>query len=114
MTDKIVVLTTCESRLDADKIADALLAGRLAACVNIIPMSSVYRWKGKVERAEELLLIVKTRRALFDQVRSTLERIHPYEVPEAVALPVVAGLDAYLQWIERETQADESADSRAE
>ena len=113
MTDKIAVITTCESRLDADKIANALLDARLAACVNILPVSSAYRWKGKVERAEELLLLIKTRRPLFEKLRSTLERIHPYEVPELIALPIADGLGAYLDWIEKETKADESADPHA-
>jgi periplasmic divalent cation tolerance protein len=114
MTDKIAVLTTCESRLDADRIANALLELRLAACVNTIPMSSAYRWKGKVERAEELLLLIKTRRPLFDQLRAAIERLHPYELPEVIALPIADGLGAYLDWIDKETKADESADSRSE
>lgn len=114
MTDKIAVLTTCESRLDADKIANAVVGARLAACVNIVPMSSIYRWKGKVERAEELLLLIKTRRPLFDKLRALLERIHPYEVPEVIALPITDGSGAYLDWIEKETNADESAVPRAQ
>jgi periplasmic divalent cation tolerance protein len=114
MTDKIAVLTTCESRLDAEKIANALVDARLAACVNILPMSSIYRWKGKVERAEELLLLIKSRRPLFDKLRAAVERIHPYEVPELIALPVADGLGAYLDWIEKETKADESTDPRAQ
>lgn len=114
MTDKITVWTTCESRLDADKIANALVEARLAACVNIVPVSSIYRWKGKVEHAEELLLLIKTRRPLFGKLRAALERLHPYDVPELIALPIADGLEAYLDWIEKETLPDESADPRAQ
>jgi periplasmic divalent cation tolerance protein len=114
MTDKIAVLTACESRLEADRIANAVLEARLAACVNVVPAASVYRWKGKVERAEELLLLIKTRRPLFDKLRAMLERIHPYELPEVIALPIADGLGAYLDWIEKETTPDESADARTQ
>ena len=89
MTDKILVLSTVGSEQDADKIAHALLDRRQAACVNILPrIASVYRWEGKVERAEEWLLLIKTTRTAFEQVRQTIQELHSYEVPECVSLAI--------------------------
>ncbi len=108
MTDKIVVLSTCESAEQAGRLARALVEQRLAACVNILPgMRSIYRWKGAVEDAGEWLLLIKSRRELFERVRQTIEKEHSYEVPEIIALPVVAGSDAYLGWLTAETIAEE-------
>src|SRR5262244_909987 len=101
MTDKILVLTTAGSERDAGNIAYALVERRLAACVNILPkIASVYRWQGKVERAEEWLLIIKTTRALFDKVRDTIRELHSYEVPECISFSVENGSEDYLKWIE--------------
>lgn len=106
MTDKIVVLTNCGSKKEAMKLAGRLVEDRLAACVNIIPaVTSVYRWKDKLETAEEWTLLVKTRRELFEQVRRAIETGHSYELPEVLAIPVVDGLASYLDWIETETAA---------
>ena len=103
MTDKIVVLSTCQTARQAKKIARHLLEARLAACVNIVPGArSVYRWKGKIEDAAEHLLIIKSRRDLFDRLRAELEKVHSYEVPEALALQVVDGSGNYLAWLDRE------------
>jgi periplasmic divalent cation tolerance protein len=108
MTDKIIVLTTCENSQDAQTIAETLVEKRLAACVNILPgLKSIYRWQGKVENAAELLLLIKTRRGLFEQLSAELARIHPYEVPEVIALPVIDGAPAYLGWLEKELKSDE-------
>ena len=108
MTDKIIVLTTCESSQDAQTIAETLVEKRLAACVNILPgLKSVYRWQGKVENATELLLLIKTRRGLFEQLSAELARIHSYEVPEVIALPLIDGAPAYLGWLEKELKSDE-------
>ena len=108
MTDKIIVLTTCESSQDAQTIAETLVEKRLAACVNILPgLKSIYRWQGKVENATELLLLIKTRRGLFEQLSAELARIHPYEVPEVIALPLIDGAPAYLGWLEKELKSDE-------
>lgn len=108
MTDKIIVLTTCENSQDAQTIAETLVEKRLAACVNILPgLKSVYRWQGKVENAGELLLLIKTRRGLFEQLSAELARIHPYEVPEVIALPLIDGAPAYLGWLEKELKSDE-------
>jgi periplasmic divalent cation tolerance protein len=103
MTDKIVVLTTCESEDEAGRIARSLVEKRVAACVNILPNArSVYRWKGSVENAQEFVLLIKTRRDIFDALRAELSKIHSYEVPEVIALPVVDGSESYLSWIDRE------------
>ena len=109
MTDKIVVLSTCGSADEAERIARALVDARAAACVNIVPgVRSVYRWHGAVEDAAEWLLVIKTRRDLVNNVKVELRRVHSYEVPEAIALPVVDGLPEYLAWIDKETSTGES------
>jgi periplasmic divalent cation tolerance protein len=101
MTDKIVVLTTCAAEADAERMARALVDGRLAACVSVVPgVRSFYHWKGATESSGEFLLIVKTSRDLFGALRAEMERIHPYEVPELLALPVVAGAENYLSWLQ--------------
>ena len=101
MTDKIVVLTTCAAEADAERLARALVEGRLAACVNVVPgVRSFYRWKGEVDSGVEFLLIIKTSRELFPALRAEMERLHPYELPELLALPVVAGAENYLSWFQ--------------
>ena len=101
MTDKIVVLTSFAAEADAERLARALVEGRLAACVNVVPGArSFYHWKGKIESAEEFLLTVKTSRDLFPALRAEMEKLHPYEVPELLALPVVAGAENYLSWLD--------------
>ena len=100
MTDKIVVLITCGSPEEARTIARALVDRRLAACVNVIPgIESVYRWKDAVEEASECLLLAKTTRDWFAPLESAVRELHSYELPEIIALPVVDGLGAYLNWI---------------
>lgn len=104
MTDKIVVFTTCGSEDEARSLASTLIEKHLAACVNITaPVTSVYRWKGVVEEAKEWLLIIKTRREKFEDVRVLLEAAHSYELPEVLALPVVEGSPTYLAWLDAET-----------
>jgi periplasmic divalent cation tolerance protein len=101
MTDKIVVLTTCAAEADAERMARSLIAGRLAACVTVVPGArSFYRWKDGIESAGEFLLIVKTSRDLFGALQEEMEKLHPYEVPELIALPVVAGAENYLSWLQ--------------
>ena len=108
MTDKIVVLTTCDSEDQAERIARRLVEQRLAACVNIVARaSSIYRWKDAIERADEWLLIVKSRRQLFSALRTEVERIHSYTVPELIALPIVDGAEAYLGWMDDELKSAE-------
>jgi len=100
MTDKIVVLSTCATQEEAERLARILLDERLAACVNVIPgVRSYYRWKGAIESADECLLVVKSSRELFSSLSACLEREHSYEVPELVALPVVEGATNYLNWL---------------
>jgi periplasmic divalent cation tolerance protein len=103
MTDKIVVLSTCGSPEEAERIARALVSKRLAACVNLLPaVRSIYRWKGAVEDAQETLLVIKSSRTLFDELRAEIEKLHSYEVAEVVAIPIVDGSEAYLEWLGRE------------
>jgi periplasmic divalent cation tolerance protein len=101
MTDKIVILSTCASEEEGEKLARLLVDRRLAACVSLVPrMRSVYRWKGGIESAEECLMIVKTSRELFGELKRILEEAHSYELPEALALAVADGSPAYLNWLE--------------
>ena len=103
MTDKVVVLTTCDSQDQAGRLARHLIEHRLAACVNILPAArSVYRWKDQIEEATELVLVIKSRRDVFGKLREAIEHLHTYEVPEVIALPVVDGSEAYLSWLDRE------------
>ncbi len=103
MTDKIVVLTTCDSLEVATNLARGLVEQRVAACVNIMPGArSIYHWKGKIEDATEWLLIIKSRRDLFPALRAAVEKLHTYEVPELIALPIVDGSQPYLAWLDRE------------
>ena len=101
MTNKRLVLTTASSPEESKKIAHALVEGRLAACVNIVPrIESVYRWEGKVEEAQECLLLIKTTAEAFPGVREAIRRLHSYEVPECIALAVEEGGETYLKWID--------------
>jgi periplasmic divalent cation tolerance protein len=101
MTDKIVILSTCASEEEGQTLARLLIEQRLAACVSLLPrMRSIYRWKDAIESTEECLLIVKTSRELFEPLRRILEEAHSYELPEALALQVVDGSPAYLNWLE--------------
>ncbi len=96
----VVALTTVGAAADAERLARALVEGRLAACVNVVPgVVSTYRWKGAVERDEEQLLVVKTRADRIDALREALVTLHPYELPEFVVLPVEAGHAPYLAWV---------------
>jgi periplasmic divalent cation tolerance protein len=100
MTDKIVIMSTCATEEEAERIARALVDARLAACVSIVPrVRSFYRWKGAVEDSAECLLVIKSSRRLFDSLRAAIEKAHSYEVPEVVALPIVDGAPNYLNWL---------------
>jgi periplasmic divalent cation tolerance protein len=100
MTDKIVVLSTCASSEEAERIARTLVEKKLAACVNILPaVRSIYRWKGAIEDDQETLLLIKSSRALFGELRAEIQKLHSYEIPEAIAIPIVDGLERYLEWM---------------
>jgi periplasmic divalent cation tolerance protein len=105
MAEHIQVVTTTARRDEAEGIAHALVDQRLAACVQIVgPITSVYRWQGKIETSEEWQCWAKSRRELYDQVEQAIRRVHPYEVPEILAIPVVAGSPDYLAWVDAETK----------
>ncbi len=97
-----LVLTTCPNTRTARRLARALVGERLAACVNILPVEqSVYRWKGRIESARERLLVIKAERRAYAAIEKRLRALHPYELPEIIAVPIIAGLRAYLGWISR-------------
>jgi periplasmic divalent cation tolerance protein len=101
----IIVFITVDSKETAQKIANKLLTEKKAACVNIIPkVESHYRWQCKIESADELMLVVKTRAAFLVELIKTVKENHPYTVPEIIALPIIGGNEDYLKWIEKETQ----------
>lgn len=103
MTDKILVFTTCGSPQEAAQIARSLVESRLAACVAVTPgIQSVYRWRGAIEESAEWSLTIKSRRDLFAALSAELRRLHSYETPEILAIPVVEGAAEYLQWIDGE------------
>ena len=105
MTDKRIVLTTAGSRDEAQKIARALVDRRLAACVNIVPgVDSIYRWQGKVEAAQECLLVIKTATGKFAALRDAIRELHSYDLPECVCLAIEDGSPEYLRWMEDETK----------
>jgi periplasmic divalent cation tolerance protein len=107
VTDKVVVMSTAASIEEAEKIADHLMEERLAACVTILPgVRSVYRWKGAVEKADEIMMLIKTRRELVARLTEVLLKAHSYETPEVVALPIVDGSSAYLEWLDHQLPAD--------
>jgi periplasmic divalent cation tolerance protein len=111
MTDKIVVLSTCGSEEEAERLARLLVDRRLAACVSIVPrMRSIYRWNGAVESSEEWLLLIKSSRPRFAQLRAALEGAHSYEVPELLALPVVDGASGYLNWLQANLEEGSAAE----
>jgi len=90
----------------AERIAATVVGERLAACVNIVPgLTSIYRWEGQVQRDAELLLLIKTRQAIYPLLESRIRALHPYQVPEIIALPIQAGSAAYLNWIAANTGA---------
>lgn len=99
--DYVVVLVTCASRREAGQIARSVVERQLAACVNILdaPVRSVYRWRGKIEQGREFLLLVKTSRSRLAAIQAEVERLHSYEIPEFIAIPIVGGSPSYLEWL---------------
>lgn len=105
MTEVIQVVTTTATRDDAQRIAAALVERRLAACAQVSgPITSTYRWQGKLETAEEWLCTAKTLRSRYDALQQAVRELHPYDEPEILALPVVAGSEGYLRWLAAEVE----------
>ncbi len=112
MTDKIVVFVTAGSLRESKKIARRLVESRLAACVNITsPIRSIYRWQDKIEDAGEYVLIIKTRRDLFESVRAVVAKIHTYTTPEIISVPIVDGAADYLEWLDRSLVEEPEGDA---
>jgi len=104
MTEYIIVLITAPNEEEASRISHALVGEKLAACVNIMPaVRSIYRWEGRIEDEKEVLLIIKTKRVLFERLQKRVKELHSYSVPEIVALPLVEGDEAYMNWLGQET-----------
>jgi len=100
-TNSIVVLITAGSEEEAHNIAESLVKGKKAACVNIVSgVDSIFWWEGKIESARESLLLVKTRASLFPEIVELVKRIHSYEVPEIISLPIITGNEDYLTWLD--------------
>lgn len=104
MDEVVIILTNLPDRASALKLAGELVEQRLAACVNVLAEgTSVYRWKGEIESATEVPVLIKTRAERYAEVEAAIRSLHPYELPEIVAVPVVRGLDEYLEWVAGET-----------
>jgi periplasmic divalent cation tolerance protein len=104
MTDALQIVTTTANKADAERIAQGLVERRLAACVQIGgPIKSCYRWQGQIETAEEWVCTIKTRHSHYGQVEAAIRELHPYEMPEILATPIVAGSQAYLAWLDEQT-----------
>ncbi len=99
-----MVLTTCNSSESASSIAETLVKKKLAACANIVTgVESVYQWQGEIQHDKEFLLVIKTRQALFSQIEKAIQQLHSYELPEIIAVPILAGEQNYLNWIQSNT-----------
>jgi periplasmic divalent cation tolerance protein len=101
--EHVEIQITCGSVDEADRIAEALVERRFAACVQQLPIRSTYRWDGAIQHDEEILLLVKTRAARFDDVAATVRELHSYDVPAITAVPIALGSDDYIAWIDAET-----------
>jgi periplasmic divalent cation tolerance protein len=102
----LLILCTCPDQVTAERIAETLVGERLAACVNLVPgLTSVYRWEGQIQRDTELLLLIKTRAAVYPLLEARIRELHPYQTPEIIALPIQTGAAAYLDWIADNTGA---------
>lgn len=103
-TEAGMVLTTCSTPEMGKRLAEGLLEQKLAACIQMLPIHSAYRWKGAIQHESETLLLIKTKASLYPGVEAYIRKNHEYEVPEIILVPVAAGLSAYLRWIGEETQ----------
>jgi len=107
MSEALLILTNLPDAASAQALAQQLVERKLAACVNIMPaVQSVYRWQGAVEQASEVTVLIKSVSSRYAELESAIRALHPHELPEIIALPIVAGLPAYLSWITAETQKD--------
>jgi periplasmic divalent cation tolerance protein len=105
MSDVLLVLSNAPDRATAERIAGELVVSHAAACVNVLAeCSSIYRWEGKIEHATEVPLLIKTTTDAYPRLEAELRKLHPYEVPEIIAIPVTAGLPTYLDWVKTETR----------
>jgi len=108
MADFVVVLITAPNEEDAAKMANDLVGSRLAACVNMIRnIRSIYRWQGKIEDEGEVLMLVKIRKEHFKDLEKRVKELHPYAVPEIIALPIIEGSEEYLGWLKEETSKEQ-------
>lgn len=104
----LLVLTNLPDRAAAEKLADALIENRVAACINILaPCRSVYRWQGAVQHDEEHPVLIKSTQAAYPALEAQIRALHPYELPEIVAVPIEHGLPAYLDWVAAQTRPDQ-------
>lgn len=104
MIEPVLIITNFPDKKGAAAFAEALIERQLAACVDVLsPCVSMYRWQGKIESADEIPVLIKTRRQHYDQVEQLIKMMHPYELPEVIMVPIMDGLPAYLQWIASET-----------
>lgn len=105
----LVCFCTCPDADSATRLADALVGEHLAACVSVVPgLRSVYRWQGAIERSDESLLLIKTSRDRLDALTARVRDLHPYELPEVVAVEVAGGLSTYLDWVAEQTRPDQT------
>ena len=103
-SDYCLVMVTVSSKIEGEKIATALLTEKLAACINMTPVDSFYTWSEKINHDQEWQLLIKTRLNLFEQLANQIKLIHSYDVPEIIALPILAGSSSYLKWITESTK----------
>jgi periplasmic divalent cation tolerance protein len=100
MTNAIIILVTAKDKAEAKKIADGLLTAKLIACANILDgVKSLFWWEGKIDSSEEALIVIKTKHSLFKKVEKEVKRLHSYQTPEVIALPIIEGSADYLRWI---------------
>jgi len=107
MTEPLVVLITAGSQDEAERIAQALVSEKLAACVNVVPgVTSIYHWQGQVQRDQEWLLLAKSRRGVLDRLVERVQALHSYDLPEIIALPLAGGSEPYLRWLDSVVAGD--------
>ena len=110
MDQALLVLANVPDLECAQLVARTLIESRLAACVNLLPaVQSIYRWQGKIEEATEITLLIKTTSQHYDSLQQVIVKLHPYDVPEIIAIPIVAGYAPYLKWIATETAKENNA-----